>query len=80
VPGDLSSEEFIERSTSDDQGDGRVFDPDRYFVEDDELLRSSGNTSAITNQWGLQTKDAINLLIQKFPHAGVSCSPTDVTT
>lgn len=78
VPGELTSEEFVARATLDDQSDSRAFDPERYFVGGEELLRTDGYTSSITNQWGLQTADAIDKLVQTFPEAGVSCTPIDV--
>ena len=42
-------------------------DPRRFFVDDDELFHVDGRTYALTNQWGLNTLDAMEALRAAFP-------------
>jgi hypothetical protein len=77
LPGDLTSDEFITIAIAEDHSEGRTFLPDRYFCRNDELIQHDGYTSAVNNQWGLQTADAIRALISSFPDSGVSCSSVE---
>jgi len=76
-PGELSSDEFVAIAMLEGHSNGRAFDPKRYFCSDAELLRFDGYTSAVTNQWGVQTANAIDNLIKSFPSVGVTCTPDE---
>ncbi|MDQ3547508.1 MAG: hypothetical protein M3439_01705 [Chloroflexota bacterium] len=77
VPGTLTSDEFVVAAISAAHSEGLSFDPNRYFVADEELLRIGGCTSAVNNQWGLTSAEAIDALVREFPTLGVSASPVE---
>lgn len=53
--GELDSAQFIACVTRDESSQGRTFDPQRYFVADDELIHFQGKTYALMRRWGLGT-------------------------
>jgi hypothetical protein len=72
APGELDSEEFTEAATEAARAGGPVFDPRRWWVEDDELIVSAGTTYAFTKMWGLNTEEAIKSMLKAFPHLEIS--------
>lgn len=77
MPDDLDSEAFIAVATEEGQATGQAFDRRRYFWADEELIRSDGRTYALTGEWGKETLEALEALLQAFPDRGISCMPTD---
>jgi len=73
VEGQHKSKEFVNQLKSLQDSGGRVFDPDRYFCSDEELILSKGNTYALTNQWGKRTADMIQNVIDAFPETNIEC-------
>lgn len=78
APGDLDSDSFVAAVTEESRTDGLAFDPSRYFCVDEDLIRSSGRTYALTNQWGTNTLAAIEVLLRAFPNRGITCTPAEV--
>ena len=72
VDGVVGAEEFMRSAAEKAEGEGRRFDPRRYFVDDDELIRTENRTYAFTNQWGHRTLQAIDLLKQFFSATEIS--------
>jgi hypothetical protein len=55
---------------------GRVFDPNRYFCEDEELMHVGDRTYAVSNQWGMSTQETIDALVTAFGNHGVTIKAT----
>jgi hypothetical protein len=72
--GTLDRTTFIERVTEEMRAKDRVFDPDRYFCDSDELLHVDGRTYAVTNQWGATTRATIDALLTAFGAHGMTIS------
>ncbi|MCK6448929.1 MAG: hypothetical protein L6Q99_21245 [Planctomycetes bacterium] len=53
--------------------DGWSFDPGRWFLGDDQLIRAKGRTYALTNQWGKSTHAAIDAMLARWPDRQVAC-------
>jgi hypothetical protein len=51
------------------------FDPTRFFLEADEVIRHNGRTYALSSQWGHRTFTAIKNLIAAYPDKQVTCVP-----
>lgn len=73
VAGDVSGEQFIRLASSESP-----FDPTRFFLAENELIRFGGRTYAFTNQWGHRTHTAIENLIAAFPNQQIVCVPNKV--
>jgi len=73
VEGQHKSKEFVNQLKSLQDSGGRVFDPNRYFCSDEELILSKGNTYALTNQWGKRTAEMIQNIISAFPKTNIEC-------
>ena len=74
IEGTFNSEEFLLKA-GESKSNGKKFDPLRYFTGNDELIRSGGNTYAVSNQWGHRTFEAIKCLITQFPDKQITCAP-----
>jgi hypothetical protein len=72
VDGVVGADDFVRLAAEKAVEEGRRFDPRRYFVGDDELIRTASRTYAFTNQWGNRTLQAIDLLGQAFPDTKIS--------
>ena len=46
---------------------GKLPKTKRYFCKQDELFVMDGKNYAMTNQWGLRTLEAVDLLKAKYP-------------
>jgi hypothetical protein len=57
--GELSAEQFRQRVEV-------AHDPRRYFYGDDELFHLAGRTYALSNQWGTDTIDVVDQLLEKM--------------
>ena len=67
VNGTLNSEQFIKAVRDHQTQEGRMFEPRRYFCQEDNLIKWNEKTYAFINQWGLKTEETIKLLIESFP-------------
>lgn len=67
VPGDLRSEDFIEAAREECVRQGRKFDPSRFSLHDDELIRFGDSTYAVTNQIGSNLETVLSQLSEAFP-------------
>jgi len=56
---------------------GQSFDPNRFFFAYEDLIKGAGHSYALTNQWGANTSEAIDALLQAFPDRGVSCTTVE---
>jgi len=72
--GDLNSQEFVEVIETEKVKKGGSFDSKRYFCNQTDLIVFDGKTYAFSNQWGTRTKEAINLLLNKFPDKEITCT------
>jgi hypothetical protein len=73
VEGVVGSEEFVRRATEEAKKQNQSFDAPRFYVNDDELIVSENRTYAFTKMWGKRTPEALDLLIEAFPDAKISC-------
>lgn len=44
----------------------------RYFCKQDELFHIDGKTYALSNQWGVRTLEAVDLLSEKYPEKNIN--------
>jgi hypothetical protein len=72
VDGVVGAEEFVRLAGEKAKNEARSFDPRRYFLGDDELIRTENRTYAFTNQWGHRTLQAIDMLKEAFPGTEIS--------
>jgi hypothetical protein len=71
VDGSVNAVEFIKKATDESEAEGKSFRERRFYCSDGELIVFEGRTYAFTNQWGIRTPEAIDLLIKAFPEADV---------
>ncbi|MDH5572919.1 MAG: hypothetical protein OEY89_14230 [Gammaproteobacteria bacterium] len=71
---ELDEEEVVARLAEEDKG-GAVPRHRRYFSKEDELFHVDGKTYILTNQWGLRTLEAVELLKSKFANLGIDVVP-----
>ena len=69
--GSLDEEKFAEQLMTLDTG-GKLPKTKRYFCKQDELFVVGGKTYAMTNQWGLRTLEAVDLMSSKYPQLEIS--------
>lgn len=72
----LDEESVIEKLMKEDAG-GKVKKYNRFFSKENELFRVDDKTYLLTNQWGRQTIDAANILIESFPNLEIVVIPVD---
>ena len=79
VDGTLSSEQFVEAMRQRREAEGRVFEPQRWYLADDELLHVDGRTYAVTRMWGdPRWSNAMRALRAKYSQARITFEPTKV--
>ncbi|HEY4639953.1 MAG TPA: hypothetical protein VII75_01295 [Thermoanaerobaculia bacterium] len=76
--GELDAPSFVGTLKADRAAEGRPFDSRRWFCADDELIHYDGATYAVSNQWGLRTKDTLTEIVGHFPSAGVTVAESEV--
>jgi hypothetical protein len=64
LDGDLTAADFIGRLAE-------GHDPRRYFCDDGELFHAPGRTYALSNQWGLDTIEAVERLKDLMPQGTI---------
>jgi hypothetical protein len=74
VESKCTSDEFIMRAAGKLGMNGKVFDQTRWFCAEDELIIQNGKTSALSNQWGFRTLEALQILKDNFPEANIEFS------
>ena len=58
-------------------GQGKTFNPRRWYTQDDELIHHDGQTYAFSKQWGGQKwLTAMKALTKGFPPADIRFDPT----
>jgi len=67
VDGTLSGEAFLAAAEAKKTSDGYVFNPGRYFLEDDQLLRIEGKTCALSTQWGIGNLPIVDKIAAMLP-------------
>lgn len=72
---ELDEEQVAERLMEEDKG-GAIPKYRRYFSREDELFHVDGKTYILTNQWGRQTLEAVELLQKRFPELGIEVCPS----
>ena len=72
--GKLSGRELAQILASEAESRGNTFDSLRFFCEDTQLIFAGNNTYAFSNQWGEDTKRAIDDMVGAFPSHNVTCS------
>lgn len=76
VDGHVSSAEFVSAMTRKREAEGRVFQPQRWYLADDELLHVDGRTYAVTRMWGdPRWAKAMQALAVRFPAAEIQFHP-----
>lgn len=72
VEGSVRGEQFIDRVREEEERIGRRFLPERYFVDDADLVEMKGRTWAINRRWGVRTEDALANLARLVPESGLT--------
>lgn len=67
VPGEIDAEQFAERMEREAASGGPAWDPRRWHCGEESLVRSAGETWALSTQWGGRTREAIDLLMARWP-------------
>lgn len=71
VEGECSEEEFHQRAEKVRGQRGALYEPRRYFNEDEELFRINGKTYALTKIWGTGTIPAMEAIKEKYPEVKI---------
>lgn len=75
--GHLNENEFVEAMSVIRAGQGKAFNPRRWYTQDNELIHHDGQTYAFSKQWGGQKwLTAMNALIEAFSSADIRFDPT----
>ena len=78
VKGLVDSETFIKRAKEIRKKEGGSFDKDRYFCKDSELIKASGNTYSIWNQWQASNfVSVMSKIIDTYSEHNIKFTPTD---
>jgi hypothetical protein len=78
VEGEVSREEFLRLAETASSAGGRKFRENRFFCDEDELIRCYGRTYAFTNQWGgADWLEAMTSLREAHPDMGIEFSPVE---
>lgn len=72
VEGQPDSSSFEKKLAAILREHGNQPDTYRFFIDADELIRANGRTYVVTKMWGMQTKRAMTMLLEKFPGHGIS--------
>ena len=73
MDGNPTSSEFREYLLTLKTPSGGSYEPRRYFLEDDELLRHKGRTYAFSNQWGGEPAfQVVRAIAAKYPQLGLT--------
>jgi hypothetical protein len=77
VDGDVDANRFEELSVQRAQLGGPVFNRDKWFCENCELVHFNGRTYALSNRWGGQPwHKAMEILVQTFSQFGIKFAPS----
>jgi len=77
VDGELDSDQFETAASAMASARGASFHANRWFCEENELVRSDGKTFAMSNQWGEPNWGrAMTLLKQRYPDLQIEFHPT----
>jgi hypothetical protein len=79
VEGSLASEEFVEAARQECARVGRAFDPRRFSLREEELIRFNGRTYAVTNQIGANLETVLSQLTTAFPLPDVRWQRTEAS-
>ena len=72
VAGTLPSKEFEKALAGQMIAEGNKPYTNRYFIEEDELIRAHGSTYAVTKMWGPRTAKAMDDLVSTFRDENIS--------
>jgi len=76
VDGECTSDHFLHQANLEAARANKTFDARRWFCDDDELVKFDGKTYAFSNQWGVSTAKAMNILTSEFPQYEISVRPS----
>lgn len=75
--GHLNERAFVEAMSLIRRGQGKTFNPGRWYTQDDELIHYDGQTYAFSKGWGGQKwLTAMNALTKGFSSADIRFDPT----
>lgn len=78
VDNEVHSEDFCLLARDNLAKDGRIFNSERFFSNDEDLLHFQGRTYAFSSQWGGDDWDqAMSELCSAFPDKNISFSPAE---
>jgi len=77
VPGAANTKAFITEAKMAAENGGPAFEERRWFVDDDELIQTKGNTYALTKMWGKGTAEAMSVLTTKYPDRKIKYHAVD---
>jgi hypothetical protein len=72
IDGELDAETFQQAFAAQLIAQGNQPDIHRWFIAEDELIRSNGKTFAVTKMWGARTGESIDALLERFPGHAIS--------
>lgn len=74
----ITKDEFLTKAAiSADVNEGKSFDPVRWFVADNELIRHAGYTYVFSNQWGQWTEACMLRLKEAYAGTGLDFQRAD---
>jgi hypothetical protein len=76
VPGIYNGQEFIAKAIAARTSNGKNFAERRWFCDANELIYSDNKTFAFSNQWGHRWQEAVDILKENFPEAGIQYYPS----
>jgi len=79
VEGDVDSDKFVAQVQEESRVSGRAFKPSRYYLADEELIKSGGKTWALTKMWRQKRFAGLAGLLDAFPDADISVRTSDGT-
>ncbi|MBY0522791.1 MAG: hypothetical protein K2R98_05315 [Gemmataceae bacterium] len=69
----LTGQQFVERLQQTDDG----LDETRWFLADEDLIKTAENTYALSNQWGTRTAEAISDILAAFPGRNITVTASE---
>jgi hypothetical protein len=74
ISGELNGNEFRKKASEMKTPSGASYDLRRFYIEDEDLFFSQGETWALSNQWSIDFMPQLDQLIAKYPDIQLSYS------
>ena len=76
VDGEYKSDQFVPAVTEAWENEGRNFHDGKWYTSDEELVVLNGKTFAFTNQWGKETRLAVDAVIELMGASDIQYDPS----